>query len=52
MCQQTKHAMTLMIQHVAHKTRFYRAKLSPRVGEHICSLISMLGAVGVGFCLY
>jgi len=41
---------TLMIQHAAHKTRFYWAKISPRVGEHICSPRSMLGAVGVRLC--
>ena len=30
---------TLMIQHVAHKTRFHRAKLSPGIGEHILAEI-------------
>ena len=30
---------TLMIQHVAQKTRSYRAKLSPGIGEHILAEI-------------
>ena len=43
---------TLMIQHAAHKTRFYRAKLSPRVGEHMLAEIhAWCGGCGLcGLC--
>ena len=40
---------TLMIQHVAHKTRFCRAKLSPRVGEHMLAEIDAWCG-GCGMC--